>query len=205
MYTQNGNQSKVDVFQQRNVAVTVNLEADGSARVNQQMTMLNATPADRDPGPEKGIGYETMWIKNAYMLYIPDAARDYQVSYPSGFAVRPFKGHSRQQFGQGWVDDGYGNKLIRVVGWTPPGGQAAVGVSYTLPADTFIDTETGALEYEILADPQGLFISPTFTVSVNGPQGWRPVRYQGMAVTDQNATVSAVLDAPTKITVEFTR
>ncbi len=205
MYTQNGNQSKVDVFQQRNVSVTVNLEADGSARVNQQMTMVNATPPDRDPGPEKGIGYETMWIKNAYLLYIPDAARNYQVSYPSGFAVRPFKGHSRQQYGQGWVDDGYGNKLIRVVGWTPPGGQAAVGVSYTLPAGTFIDAETGALEYEILADPQGLFISPTITVSVNGPEGWSPVRYQGMDVTEQNATVSAVLDAPTKIMVEFRR
>lgn len=205
MYTQNGNQSKVDVFQQRNVAVTVNLEADGSARVNQQMTMLNATPADRDPGPEKGIGYETMWIKNAYLMYIPDAARDYQVSYPSGFAVRPFRGHSRQQFGQGWVDDGYGNKLIRVVGWTPPGGQAAVGVSYTLPAGTFIDAATGTLEYEILADPQGLFISPTITVSVKGPQGWSPVRYAGMDVTDENATVSAVLDAPKKIVVEFTR
>jgi hypothetical protein len=205
MYTQNGNQSKVDVFQQRNVAVTVNLEADGSARVNQQMTMVNATPPDRDPGPEKGIGYETMWIKNAYLLYIPDAARDYQVSYPSGFAVRPFKGHSRQQFGQGWVDDGYGNKLIRVVGWTPPGGQAAVGVSYSLPAGTFINAETGALVYEILADPQSLFISPTITVSVKGPQGWSPVRYQGMDVTDENATVSAVLDAPTKIAVEFTR
>jgi len=205
MYTQNGNQSKVDVFQQRNVSVTVNLEADGSARVNQQMTMVNATPPDRDPGPEKGIGYETMWIKNAYLLYIPDAARNYQVSYPSGFAVRPFKGHSRQQYGQGWVDDGYGNKLIRVVGWTPPGGQAAVGVSYTLPAGTFINAETGALEYEILADPQGLFISPTITVSVNGPEGWSPVRYQGMDVTEQNATVSAVLDAPTKIMVEFRR
>ena len=205
MYTQNGNQSKVDVFQQRNVAVTVNLEADGSARVNQQMTMLNATPADRDPGPEKGIGYETMWIKNAYLLYVPDAARDYQVSYPSGFAVRPFKGHSLQQYGQGWVDDGYGNKLIRVVGWTPPGGQAAVGVSYTLPAGTFIEAESGKLVYEILADPQGLFISPTITVSVKGPQGWSPVRYQGMDVTDENATVSAVLDAPTEITVEFTR
>ena len=205
MYTQNGNQSKVDVFQQRNVAVTVNLEADGSARVNQQMTMVNATPPDRDPGLEKGIGYETMWIKNAYLLYVPDAARDYQVSYPSGFAVRPFKGHSLQQYGQGWVDDGYGNKLIRVVGWTPPGGQAAVGVSYTLPAGTFIEAESGKLVYEILADPQGLFISPTITVSVKGPQGWSPVRYQGMDVTDENATVSAVLDAPTEITVEFTR
>lgn len=205
MYTQNGNQSKVDVFQQRNVSVTVNLEADGSARVNQQMTMLNATPPGRDPGPEKGIGYETMWIKNAYLLYVPGAAREYQVNYPSGFAVRPFKGHSRQQFGQGWVDDGYGNKLIRVVGWTPPGGQAAVGISYNLPAGTFINADTGALQYEILADPQGLFIPPTVTVSVNGPGGWNPVRYPGMNITGQKATVSAVLDKPTKIAVEFTR
>jgi hypothetical protein len=146
-----------------------------------------------------------MWIKNAYLLYVPGAAREYQVNYPSGFAVRPFKGHSRQQFGQGWVDDGYGNKLIRVVGWTPPGGQAAVGVSYNLPAGTFINADTGALQYEILADPQGLFIPPTVTVSVNGPGGWSPVRYPGMNVTGQKATVSAVLDKPTKIAVEFTR
>jgi hypothetical protein len=32
VYTQNGNQSKVDVFQQRNVLVTVQLAEDGSAR-----------------------------------------------------------------------------------------------------------------------------------------------------------------------------
>jgi len=31
------------------------------------------------------------------------------------------------------------------------------------------------------------------------------VRYAGMDVTDENATVSAVLDAPKKIVVEFTR
>ena len=95
--------------------------------------------------------------------------------------------------------------MIRVVGWTPPGGQAAVGVSYNLPEGTFINTDTGALEYEILADPQSLFIAPTVTVSVNGPDGFSPVRYPGMDVKDQNATVSAVLDKPTKINVEFTR
>lgn len=44
MYTQNGNQSKVDVFQQRNVLVTAQVAADGSARVTQQMTITNATP-----------------------------------------------------------------------------------------------------------------------------------------------------------------
>ena len=50
LYTQNGNASKVDVFQQRNVLVNVNLEADGSARVTQQLTLTNATPADRAEG-----------------------------------------------------------------------------------------------------------------------------------------------------------
>ena len=57
MYTQNGNQSKVDVFQQRNQLVVVNLAEDGSARVRQQLTLTNATPADPPEGPPERIGY----------------------------------------------------------------------------------------------------------------------------------------------------
>ncbi len=72
MYTQNGNQSKVDVFQQRNQLVVVNLREDGSARVRQTLTLTNATPPDRPEGPPERIGYETSWLKNAYLLYVPD-------------------------------------------------------------------------------------------------------------------------------------
>jgi hypothetical protein len=203
MYTQNGNQSKVDVFQQRNVLVNVNLEPDGSARVTQQMTLTNATPSDRPEGPPERVGYETMWLKNAYILYAPNAARDYNTSYPSGFTVRPFKGHN--QLGKGWVDDGLGHKMIRLVGWTPPGGQSAVSISYTLPAGTFSTGNSSELEYTIRSEPQSLFIPSTLTVQVTGPQGFRPVKQGGMKINEATATLSAVQSGPVDATIRFTQ
>jgi len=201
MFTQNGNQSKVDVFQQRNVLVTVNLETDGSARVTQQLTLTNATPPDRPDGPPERIGYETMWLKNAYIMYAPDAATNYSSSYPSGFAVRPFRGHN--QLGSGWVDDGFGHKMIRLVGWTPPGGQSAVSVSYSLPAGTFSTENDATLEYQLRADPQSLFIASTLTVQVTGPRGWTPQKQSGMNITAETATLSAVQSGPVEAKIRF--
>lgn len=205
VYTQNGNQSKVDVFQQRNVLVRVNLLDDGSARVSQQLTMTNATPPDRPEGPPERIGYETMWVKNAYIMYVPDLATDLSSSYPDGFAVRPFKGHSRAQVGRGFVDDGFGHRMIRVVGWTPPGGQSAVSVSYALPAGTFSESDAPGLAYRLQAEPQPLFVDGTITVQVTPPSGWRPVRQSGMKTEGGTATVSAVQNAPVNVLIEFER
>ncbi|HEY7824113.1 MAG TPA: DUF4012 domain-containing protein [Acidimicrobiia bacterium] len=223
MYTQNGNQSKVDVFQQRNQLVVVNLAEDGSARVRQQLTLTNATPADRPEGPPERIGYETSWLKNAYLMYVPKNARNYRVGYPQDFNVRPFAGHGRRQLGGGWIDDGLGNTMIRVVGWTPPGGQTAITVSYDLPPGTFSadaeratpatsDTSTEqqvtneeptSLEYRIRAEPQALFIDPTLTIQVTPPAGWGPVVQPGMQVSEGTATLSAVLDQPREIGIRF--
>ena len=206
MYTQNGNQSKVDVFQQRNQLVVVNLAVDGSARVRQQLTLTNATPPDRPEGPPERIGYETSWLKNAYILYVPKAARNYRVDYPQDFNVRPFSGHGRRQLGGGWIDDGLGNTMIRVVGWTPPGGQTEVTVSYDLPPGTFSlgdNPEPTSLEYRIQAEPQALFIDPTLTVQVTPPAGWAPIAVPGMKVSEGTATLSAVLDQPVKIGIRF--
>ncbi len=201
VYTQNGNQSKVDVFQQRNVLVRVNLAADGSAQVNQQLTLTNATPADRPEGPLERVGYETMWLRNAYIMYVPDAAQGYRADYPVGFTVRPFRGH--KQLGGGWVDDGFGHRMIRLVGWTPPGGQSAMSVSYTLPPGTFSAESVSALEYQLQAEPQSLFIPSTLTVQVTPPAGYAPVRQQGMKITDATATVSAVQGAPVNVAIAF--
>ena len=202
VYTQNGNQSKVDVFQQRNVLVTVAMAEDGSARVTQTVTLTNATPPDRPEGPPERVGYETSWLKNAYILYIPDAATDFRADYPIGFAVRPFRNHP--QLGRGWVDDGFGHRMIRVVGWTPPGGTNAVSVSYSLPAGTF-EVVDGMLEYVLHADPQSLFVPSTLSVTVTPPPGWSPVPGVGQVETEGTATVSAVQDAPVDVTMRFTR
>lgn len=208
MYTQNGNQSKVDVFQQRNVLVRVNIAEDGSAQVNQQLTLTNATPPERPEGPPERVGYETMWLKNAYVLYVPDAAKGYRADYPVGFTVRPFRGH--KQLGGGWVDDGFGHRMIRLVGWTPPGGQSAVSVSYSLPPGTFSVGTPGianpnTLEYRLQAEPQSLFIPSTLTVQVTPPSGFAPVRQPGMDITNATATVSAVQDAPVNVAITFER
>jgi hypothetical protein len=199
VYTQNGNQSKVDVFQQRNVLVTVQMAADGSARVTQQLNLTNATPAERPEGPPERVGYETSWLKAAYLMYVPNAATSFTPSYPQGFAVRPFKNH--QQYGRGFANDGNGQKLVRVVGWTPPGGQTSVSVSYELPAGTF--GTDGSLAYVLHSDPQSLFNNSTLTVRATAPDGWSPVATPGMNVNEQTAEVSAVQSGPVDVRIAF--
>ena len=202
-YTQNGNQSKVDVFQQRTVVVTAKVNEDGSARVTQQLNLTNATPPERPAEGTFGrIGYETTWLKAAYIMYVPTEATNYSANYPQGFAVRPFKRH--QQMGRGFADDGTGQKLIRIVGWTPPGGQTIVSVSYDLAPGTFT-TEDGGLAYELVAEPQALFTPSTLTVRVTGPEGWSPVQDQGMQVSGSTAEVSAVQDRRVTVRVDFAK
>lgn len=204
MYSQNGNQSKVDVFQQRNVVVTAQLGTDGSARVTQQMTITNATPPDRPALGSLGkIGYETMWLKSAFIMYVPDAAQNFAASYPSDFTVRPLKNHP--QLGKGWVVDGFGHRFIRVVGWTEPGGQTVVSVSYELPAGTFSGDEPGTLDYTLQAEPQSLWVNSILTVQVTAPAGWNPVAEPGMNISGPTATVSAVQSAPVNAAMTFER
>ena len=64
--------------------VTAQVAEDGSARVTQQMTVTNATPPERPEGPPERVGYETSWLKAAYILYVPDTAVNYSVSVPVG-------------------------------------------------------------------------------------------------------------------------
>lgn len=147
------------------------------------------------------MGYETSWLKAAYIMYVPDAARAFSTSYPSGFTVRPFKNHP--QLGKGWVEDGFGHRMIRVVGWTPPGGQTAVSISYELPAGTFSGDGAGRLAYRLQAEPQSLWAPSVMTVQVSAPPGWTPIAMPGMQVQDSTATVSAVQSGPVNVLLEF--
>ena len=201
VYTQNGNQSKVDVFQERKVVVNAAVNPDGSAHVTQDVILTNATPKDRPEGPPERIGYETSWLKAAYIMYVPDAATNYQTIYPAGFAVRPFKNHP--QLGKGYVDDGFGHKLVRVVGWTAPQASSTVSESYDLPAGTF--GKNGNLIYTLQADPQSLFKASTITVRVTAPNGYSPVETDGMVVDGQTAEVSAVQDRPVNVVVQLAK
>jgi len=111
--------------------------------------------------------------------------------------VRPFKNHP--QLGRGWVDDGFGHKMIRIVGWTAPGGQNAVTVSYNLPVGTFSGTRQGELVYTLRALPQSIWTPSTLTVQVTAPTGWTPIPLEGQQVSGSTATVSAIQSAPVDV------
>ncbi len=117
--------------------------------------------------------------------------------------MRPFRNHP--QLGKGWVEDGFGHRLIRVVGWTAPGGQNSVSITYDLPAGTFDGAEPGTLDYALRAEPQSLWVDSVLTVQVSAPAGWTPVAQQGMLTQGSTATVSAVQSAPVNVAMSFTR
>ena len=113
------------------------------------------------------------------------------------------------QLGGGWVDDGFGHRMIRLVGWTPPGGQSAVSVTYQLPSGTFSGGDTSgdarSLTYRIQAEPQSLFTDSVITVQVTGPDGFEPERQPGMKITEGTATLSAVQSGPVNAEIGFSR
>ena len=166
------------------------------------MNVTNATPPERPEGPPERVGYETSWLKNAYIMYVPDKAKNYVPNYPQGFAIRSFKNH--QQYGRGFANDGNGHKIVRIVGWTPPGGQTTVSVSYDLPSGTF-GGGGDLLVYSLRAEPQSLFRNSTLTVRVTAPERWQPEPEDGMKVTGRTGEVSAIQDAPVDVTMSFTR
>ena len=123
---------------------------------------------------------------------------NYSASYPSGFAVRPFKNHP--QLGGGWVDDGFGHRLIRVVGLDVAGrAERRVGLATTCRRARSPPSTVGELAYRLQAEPQSLWNPSTLTVQVTAPAGWTPVPQAGMEVQDSTATVSAVQSAPVDV------
>ena len=91
------------------------------------------------------------------------------------------------------------------MGWTKPGGQNSVSISYDLPAGTFAVGESGLMPYVLQAEPQSLFIPSTLTVQVTAPPGWIPVAQPGQDVQGATATVSAVQSAPVNVVLQFER
>jgi hypothetical protein len=61
------------------------------------------------------------------------------------------------------------------------------------------------LTYRVRAETQSLFNNSVITFQVNGPQGFKPERQQGMKVLGGTATVSAVQSGPVTAEIGFTR
>jgi hypothetical protein len=160
VFSQNGNGSKVDVFQRRTIRVRAKLSTDGSARITQTVNVSNEVPADRAAVKARS-GYLTGWSLNAYYLSLPAAARSPRLSSPTdGFTVVPFNGST-------WVDDGYGHRLARIVGKLAPDAKGEIELSYDLPPGTFREKD-GTVRYSLHALTQPLWWPATLDLRVTG-------------------------------------
>ena len=88
VYTQNGNGSKVDVFQKRTINETVRLHDDGSARRAAYGQAGQRRPALHRRRPDPKIGYDTRWATNLVINLMPTGAKVLD-SRPSSCAALP--------------------------------------------------------------------------------------------------------------------
>ena len=97
VYTQNGNGSKVDVFQHRTVRETIRLREDGSARVRRTVVIENRTPKYVGPGADPRSGYFTRWVQLRVLNLLPPGAK---VTSRPAFRVAQSAGEGVDQDGR---------------------------------------------------------------------------------------------------------
>ncbi len=155
VFTVNGNASKTDYFQRRQIEQHVRLAADGSARVDRSIRLTNT--ADAQPGGDPRTGYTTGWARPGVAAYVPGAA--------TGISVR-IDGKPA-----GWSSfRELGRLVVRARLWLPPHSTHTVTVSYRL-AKAAVRTSDG-LRYELVVDPQPIVHTATLRVVVVPPAGF---------------------------------
>jgi hypothetical protein len=164
VFSQNGNSSKADIFQKRELAVDATVAADGSAIVEQRLTVVNAVPAKL--ATTERSGYLSTWTDGSWFVVKPTTAVAARVVLPSGWSPGRWPG------GGTWVDDGYGTLVNRSEGAIAPGTSATIVLRYRLPSGTLTGTD-GQLVYRLAADPQPIWGSTVLTATVHGPSGKR--------------------------------
>ena len=158
VYSQNGQGSKVDVFQQRTVDQLVVIQADGSARVTRTVTVKNDTPATLSS--DYTAGYGTAWSQSGWFFYVPEGA------VGIGLRTPPATGLPTPYTAPVHWSDQMGGQAMRTVGWIKPGGTVEFELSYTLPASAFPQGS-----YSAVMAPQPLLQDPTLHLTVRGSDG----------------------------------
>ena len=158
VYSQNGQGSKVDVFQQRTVDQLVVMQADGSAQVTRTVTVKNDTPPTLSS--DYTAGYGTAWSQSGWFFYVPDGA------VGIGLRTPPATGLPTPYTAPVHWSDQMGGQAMRTVGWIKPGGTVEFELSYTLPASAFPQGS-----YSAVMAPQPLLQDPTLHLTVRGSDG----------------------------------
>ena len=182
VYTQNGNGSKVDVFQRRAVTETVRIRKNGSALVTRSVRLKNASPPYVSVGPDKRRGYNTRWATNLVINLMPRGSR--LLSEPVVTL--------RDTAGSGEDQDGRTYAKAAVV--TPPKSRTKLTWKYVVPnASTKHGEAWRLLDY---VSPQAMLKVPTYNLTVIAPKGWKAESAKGWKVEGARATISVPMDRP---------
>ncbi len=192
VYTQNGNQSKNDVFQQRTLAETVQLNGDGSATVHRTVSITNATPPYHGPLPDPTIGYLTRWVGLKVLnLMPPGAVLTASPTVPAQATVKQGVDQAGRTYAEAFVT-------------IPPGGSTALSWDYTLPHAARADGN--GLRFLDYVEPQPLLNPTTLQLTVVPPPGWTFTGINGLAkawkvAADHSATLSMPVIAARVLTL----
>lgn len=189
VYTQNGNGNKLDVYQQRTVREQVRLRGDGSAVVRRTVELSNPSPPYTAPFPDRLRGYDTRYATNLVINLMPRGARvleDPVVEMPETVD------RGRDQVGRT-----YAQAAVML----EPQGSAALTWTYVVPRAAVREGNTWVLVNAIA--PQAMLNPATLDLSVQGPEGYRPLAKKGWKRADGTARITTPMDATTVLTLRF--
>ncbi len=153
VYSRNRNSSKVDVYSERELAMDVQVAADGSATVRQELNVRNGATEHGNSADK--IGYQANRSANDWFFVLPIGASDANLETPAGYdkvTVHP---------------DGFGHQVLATTGTIAAGDTASLTASYRLPAGTF-SSDDGVV-YRLNLNPQPLQSPVALTIDVTMP------------------------------------
>lgn len=174
-FSRNRNMSKVDVYSQRDLVSNVTVNEDGSATVEQVLTVKNDVPADLDASQK--IGYTTAWSANEWFFYLPLGATEPQIQAPTGYrktATYP---------------DGLGRMVSTTEGTIAPQATDVLKFSYKIAPGTFT-RQGGGYSYHDQLNPQPMQQAVSLTVNVAFSGGAKCTSSPGWSATGAGATWS---------------
>jgi hypothetical protein len=192
VYTQNGNGSKVDVFQQRKISETVVVHEDGSATVHRTVRLDNATPPYTGDVPDSKFGYSTRWATNLVINLMPKDAKIIQEpALKDATSVR----HGR---------DEYGRTFAQGAVVTSPKGFSELTWAYELP-HAAVKVGNDWRVQDVLV-PQNALNQAVLSITIVAPEGWTTRRVddsQLWYVAGNIGNLQIYIDAPQTLQLDL--
>jgi hypothetical protein len=195
VYTQNTNQSKMDIFQSRLVRERVELRSDGSAVVQRTVVLSNPSPPFPGPGKDLKIGQNTRWSGSQVINLMPPGSTI--TKEPS--AVHTKAGLTVNSIGRGVDQDGRTYAQARIL--LPPNG--SVTLAWTYVVKNAASKESGGLRMLDFVAPQSMLNPPTLELTVLPPKGWTTQLPQNWHPSLSGVAMSTLMNTSQALTVQM--